>query len=91
METLTQLAPYAAAIPVVFMANESLKQAGMSSRWSGIVNIALGLVVGVALASYMGRDVLEGVLGVVFGLATGGGYSGVKAAVTTATEEPSYM
>jgi Na+/H+-translocating membrane pyrophosphatase len=86
MEILAQLAPYSAVIPIVFMVNEALKSMGMPTRFAMAVNIVVGLIVGVAFASYMDRELLEGVFGVLYGLATGGAYSGIKAAMTDRRE-----
>lgn len=63
---------FAIVLPVVIGLVEAIKRAGLSSRYSPIVSILLGVV----LMYLFGGDIWEGLLA---GLSASGLYSGVKA------------
>lgn len=65
------------SIPVIaYLLNEVLKKAGMPSKFSGVVNIVVGMVGG-----YLISPNVEGaVIGFLAGLSAGGAYSAIKKA-----------
>lgn len=63
------------SIPAIIAIVESMKMAGLPSRFAALVAIVCGAAFGYAVG-----DVLAGF---VFGLASSGAYSGVKAVLDT--------
>lgn len=65
-------------VVVVVGITEAIKYAGLSSRWSPLIAVVLGL--GMAFF-YEGFNFLATAAGVILGLATTGGYAVVKSSI----------
>ena len=61
---------------VAYLLNEVLKQAGMPSKFAGIVNIVVGMAGGYLIEPSVGGVVA----GFLAGLSAGGAYSSIKSA-----------
>lgn len=67
------------AIPIVMGVIEALKQAGLPSRWAGVVSIALGALGGVVFGASLDAWRVAVPQGLYVGLAASGLYSVIKA------------